>query len=241
MIISYLNELKQKAGNPSNAEIAELSGVQESTISRLFSGSVDNPRFQSVVDIVIALGGSLDELVGIVKSQPESVKIENPIEAVEKVLKAEENAMRVLDDTERQHYQEHIKYLQDEMIVLKGKLELQTEAIGQQHDTISQQYATIREQAAKLDAQAESIQFRDRIIAEKDMEIKSQKESLKRQARRYTLTVIGFMVWVTYLYWDGLNPNKGIFQYGQIVPSEGMIENTLKWLMDRIASMRSIL
>lgn len=71
MMYTYLRELKARAGDPTNAEIAEKSGVPESTIAKMMSGTVDNPRFQSVVDVVMALGGSLDELVGIVSAQPE--------------------------------------------------------------------------------------------------------------------------------------------------------------------------
>lgn len=71
MMYTYLRELKARAGDPTNAEIAEKSGVPESTVAKMMSGTVDNPRFQSVVDVVMALGGSLDELVGIVSAQPD--------------------------------------------------------------------------------------------------------------------------------------------------------------------------
>lgn len=239
MMFSYLNELKERAGNPSNAEIAEKSGMQESTVSRMLSGNVDNPRFQTVVDLVIALGGSLDDLVGLVKAQPDSVQIDDPIGAVEKVLKAEETTMRPLDDAERQRYQERIKVQQEERAALEEKLEAQSKTIDQQRETISQQYATIREQNARLEAKQESIQHRDRIIAEKDREIQGQRASMRRQATRYIIIIGLLILGIFYLYWDGSNPNKGIFQYGQIVPIEGMnFNDAFQWLMERIENMR---
>ena len=64
MIYKQLKELKEKT-KMTNHEIAELSGVPESTITRIFSGHTDNPTFQNVCDIVLALGGSLDDIAGI--------------------------------------------------------------------------------------------------------------------------------------------------------------------------------
>lgn len=63
----YLDKLKalKKERGLTNAEIATLSGVPVSTVNRIFSGETPNPQFDSIASIVIALGGSLDELVGI--------------------------------------------------------------------------------------------------------------------------------------------------------------------------------
>ena len=63
--LSYnLKDLKEKSGL-TTLQISELSGVPESTVKRILSGATDNPSFSNVADIVLALGGSLDELVGI--------------------------------------------------------------------------------------------------------------------------------------------------------------------------------
>lgn len=43
-----------------NREIAELSGVPETSISRILSGETANPSYQNVRDIVVALGGDED-------------------------------------------------------------------------------------------------------------------------------------------------------------------------------------
>ena len=44
-------------------QISELSGIPESTISRVLSGQTDNPTFDTVCAIVKAMGGSLDKIV----------------------------------------------------------------------------------------------------------------------------------------------------------------------------------
>lgn len=63
MIYKKLKDLKEKS-KKTNHEIAELSGIPESTVTRIFSGHTDNPSFQTICDIVLALDGSLDEFVG---------------------------------------------------------------------------------------------------------------------------------------------------------------------------------
>ena len=55
-------------------EIADRSGVPLSTVSRVFSGRTDNPSFETIRDLVMAMGGSLDELAGIEVKRPELVQ-----------------------------------------------------------------------------------------------------------------------------------------------------------------------
>ena len=64
MLADYLKVLKNKK-NLTNQELSDLSGVPIGTINRIMAGQTDNPSFQTVCDIVIALDGSLDELAGI--------------------------------------------------------------------------------------------------------------------------------------------------------------------------------
>ena len=56
-------------------QISELSGIPESTISRILSGQTDNPSFDTICSLVRAMGGSLDEFTGIQSSAdaPESL------------------------------------------------------------------------------------------------------------------------------------------------------------------------
>lgn len=64
MNLDYLISLKDKSGM-TNEQIANASGVPESTVTRIFNGKTDNPYFQTIVDIVKALNGSVDEMEGI--------------------------------------------------------------------------------------------------------------------------------------------------------------------------------
>ena len=84
MIRVQLREMKEKCGY-SNKKIAELSGVSLPTVNRIMSGQTDVPNFQTVCDLVIAMGGSLDELVGI-PPKP-IIQDEGSIEIYKRMLK----------------------------------------------------------------------------------------------------------------------------------------------------------
>lgn len=71
--VSYLKELKKKR-NLTVAEIAELSKIPSSTISRILNGNTADARFETVAPIVVAMGGSLDEMVGLKSPDEEPVK-----------------------------------------------------------------------------------------------------------------------------------------------------------------------
>ena len=77
MISTQLKELKDKR-KLTNQQLAELSGVPVGTINRILSGQTDNPSFQTVCDIDMAMDGSLDELVGISEPEKFSVKGKGP-------------------------------------------------------------------------------------------------------------------------------------------------------------------
>lgn len=64
MIRVQLKEMKEKSGL-TNKELAELSGVSLPTVNRIMSGQTDIPNYQTVCDLVMAMGGSLDDLAGI--------------------------------------------------------------------------------------------------------------------------------------------------------------------------------
>ena len=70
MLSDYLKALKTKK-NLTNQDLSDLSGVPVGTINRILANQTDNPSFQTVCDIVIALEGSLDELAVI---QPKKEK-----------------------------------------------------------------------------------------------------------------------------------------------------------------------
>ena len=68
-ISNQLKQLKEKR-KLTNQQLSDLSGVPIGTVNRILSGQTDNPSFQAVCDMVMAMDGSLDELVGIKEEAP---------------------------------------------------------------------------------------------------------------------------------------------------------------------------
>lgn len=88
MTSDYLKALKLKK-NLTNQELSDLLGVPVGTINRIMANQTDNPSFQTVCDIVIALDGSLDELAGIrpkKDNEAENAKYTPEIEAIYKQM-----------------------------------------------------------------------------------------------------------------------------------------------------------
>ena len=67
-----LKELKEKTGF-TNSQLSTLSGVPLGTINRILSGQTDNPSYQTVQDLVIAMGSTMDDFAGLIgkSSAPE--------------------------------------------------------------------------------------------------------------------------------------------------------------------------
>ena len=61
MIKEYLKYLKTNGGF-SWHDISVASGLPEATIRKIFSGETADPRMETVVKLITAMGGSLDEL-----------------------------------------------------------------------------------------------------------------------------------------------------------------------------------
>ena len=55
MINAQLQEMKKKSGM-SNKDIAEKFGISLSTVNRIMSGQTDIPNYQTICDLVIAMG-----------------------------------------------------------------------------------------------------------------------------------------------------------------------------------------
>lgn len=63
MVKDYLNTLKAK-GNFTYTEISNLSGISEGTVRKIFSGETADPRFETLVKLVMSMGGSMDDIAG---------------------------------------------------------------------------------------------------------------------------------------------------------------------------------
>ncbi len=72
MEIEKLKALKTK-GNFTNKKIAELTGISETTVSRIFSREGES-KFRDVAAIAKVVGASLDDLAGISRHESEEIK-----------------------------------------------------------------------------------------------------------------------------------------------------------------------
>ena len=77
---NYIMQLKE-AGGYSWKTISTMSGVPESTIRSIASGSVEQPSLQTVYDIISSMGGSMDELYATPKAIREEMMEVRQIEA----------------------------------------------------------------------------------------------------------------------------------------------------------------
>lgn len=75
--VEKLKMIKEEKGL-FNAEIAKVSEIPLATVTRIFNGQTPNPTFETISRIAIAMGISLDELVGL--KQPDELPISSPIE-----------------------------------------------------------------------------------------------------------------------------------------------------------------
>lgn len=91
MWIDNLKELKKKSGKTS-AQIAEETKIPESTIKRIFGGGTDDPRISTIRQIVICLGGSLDQVLADT----------NAVLATESLAEVKETARAVEDRRRKQ-------------------------------------------------------------------------------------------------------------------------------------------
>ena len=126
MIKEYLKYLKTN-GNFSWHDISEASGLPEATIRKIFSGETADPRFETVVRLVSAMGGSLDKINAI--EQIENVEIPETSQMKALVALKEVYESRIKDIKESSF--DHIKSLKrDKKILIASTLVLAIVLIG---------------------------------------------------------------------------------------------------------------
>lgn len=97
MEVEYIKSLKQ-AKNLKVKDLAEMTGIPESTINNFLSRKTESPSFSMMSKLCIAVGGSLDEMIGLK-------------EIVEK--KAEEQSSKELLSSITDIYKEQIEDLKE--------------------------------------------------------------------------------------------------------------------------------
>ena len=89
-----LKKLKDQS-NLTTKQISDLSGIPESTISRILSGQTDNPAFDTVCAIVKAMGGSLDRLTDT-GTDSDSTDVSALIALYEKIVSEKNRYIKML-------------------------------------------------------------------------------------------------------------------------------------------------
>lgn len=89
-----LNEMKA-ASHMTIQQISDKSGIPASTVTRIMSGTTDNPSFATIKEIVAAMGGSLDYLAGIISNRDsELAETKHILEEKNRTLQENEKTMQ---------------------------------------------------------------------------------------------------------------------------------------------------
>ena len=107
VFLERLRALKDKSGM-SAKEIADKSGIPESTVTRILSGKTPNPTIISVMDIIKAMGGKASDVfddnaqVNTQPKVPQTVvadmekKNTEVIELYERIIKSKDRTIKLL-------------------------------------------------------------------------------------------------------------------------------------------------
>lgn len=117
MILNYLNTLKNK-GNFTIEAISNLSGVPEPTVKNIFSGKTEDPRFETVSSIVLAMGGSLDAIYTAAKK--------DDVEANAVITIKESYEQRILDIKEHYEHRLNEKDKHYERLLVEAEKHIET-------------------------------------------------------------------------------------------------------------------
>ena len=114
---TYSMQLKEAGGYSWN-QISERSGVPVSTIRSIANGSVEQPSHQTVHNIVVAIGGSLDDLYAMPPAVRQDMLDVRKAEAEgTEELKLTIRTMREIRDTmleaQREPYERQIQHMKE--------------------------------------------------------------------------------------------------------------------------------
>ena len=104
MIKEYLKYLKTNGGF-SWHDISAASGLPEATIRKIFSGETADPRFETVVRLVSAMGGSLDKINAIGKVENVEITEDSQIKALKALKEVYEERIKDIKQSSLEHIQ----------------------------------------------------------------------------------------------------------------------------------------
>ena len=87
-----------------NVEIAKISNIPLATITRVFNGQTPNPTFETISGIALALGISLDELIGLKEPDepPVAPRIETALNSYSELLQEKDARIQELKEEKEQ-------------------------------------------------------------------------------------------------------------------------------------------
>ena len=99
-----MKSLKAK-GNLSWQDISNASGLPEATIRKIFSGETADPRFETVVRLVSAMGGSLAKIDDIDKTESIEKTDESQMKALIALKEVYEARIKDVKESSVEHIQ----------------------------------------------------------------------------------------------------------------------------------------
>jgi transcriptional regulator with XRE-family HTH domain len=108
LVANYLKSLKEKTGL-TFPDIASKCKRSESSVKKLFGANVDDPRVDTIMPIVYALGGSMDEMLNPGKSRDElkEVSVAQLREMYEMQIATMKETSEAHIENIRKHYEQH--------------------------------------------------------------------------------------------------------------------------------------
>lgn len=114
--MEYIEKLKalKEERKLTITDISSLSGVPMATVTRIFNGTTPNPQFDTVIQIAMVFGISLDELIGL--DRPEEPQMPSPVaETFNSYAELLHEKDRYIEELQKEKEREHHE---------KGKLAL---------------------------------------------------------------------------------------------------------------------
>lgn len=95
MILAKLKEIKAEK-KLTNHQVADLSGVPLSTVTRIFNGQTDNPNIETVEDIAEGMGVSLGDITGIKQIEEKFNPDDNLIQLYKDMINTKDKYIKIL-------------------------------------------------------------------------------------------------------------------------------------------------
>lgn len=101
--LPHIMRLEKEAQHKTNQQVADETGLPVYTVNKFFAGSLSNLGIYTVAPIAVALGLSLDQLLGITQAPPESdaKRLEEELAHKDQLLQKTEEQVALLQERSR--------------------------------------------------------------------------------------------------------------------------------------------